>query len=217
MMVRVILTHPQRPTMPARDSMDASRDPSDGLHNLLAGLTAQSPVQSASSSSNVAASLPSTSGPSLEHLFNTPNRSIFSSGPPTASLSANVAQASLSGAVSTNSSRPLSALTSTSASTARHRVASAVLSEPSSSSRSPAAAVYQAEKDVDDPTTPMELNPAYQNSFMATPTALTRLFAATNSANSSRQASYNHGTEYNRGNHDDPKRLGAMLIHHSFE
>ncbi|KAI9887719.1 MAG: hypothetical protein M1823_000468 [Watsoniomyces obsoletus] len=201
--------------MPARDVSDGSRDQSDGLHNLLAGLTTQSPGPPASSSSNATSNLSPSSGPSLEHLFNTPNRSIFSSGPPTASLSANVAQASLSGAVSTHSSRPLSALTATSASTARHRVASAVLSDPTSSSRSPAGAVYQAEKEVDDPTTPMELSPVYQNSYMATPMALTRLFAPTNSAHSSRQPSYTHGTEHNRGSTENTS-LPQHLYHRGF-
>lgn len=43
--------------------------------------------------------------------FNTPGRSIFSSGPPTSSLSANTAQASMTSRSSNLSPHPLSALT----------------------------------------------------------------------------------------------------------
>ena len=50
---------------------------------------------------------PSTNQPSL---FNTPNRSIFSSGPPTSSISSNQAQASMSSPSPVHTPHPLSAL-----------------------------------------------------------------------------------------------------------
>src|SRR5271156_5545336 len=49
--------------------------------------------------------------------FAPPPRSIFSSGPPTASVSANTAQASLSSASPSSSSRPLAALSASNGST----------------------------------------------------------------------------------------------------
>ncbi|KAL9038853.1 MAG: hypothetical protein Q9180_002878, partial [Flavoplaca navasiana] len=60
--------------------------------------------------------------PHQSSLFNTPNRSIFSSGPPTSSVSVNTAQASMSAPSPVNSSRPLSALTGPPANSSRRTV-----------------------------------------------------------------------------------------------
>ena len=143
-----------------------------------------------------------TTGPSMHHpaLFSTPNRSIFSSGPPTSSVSANTAHASMSAPPQGNSSIPLSALTSPSFSMSRKHVPlSAEESNPPSKPR-----LSQAEKDIDDPSTPVERTSVSFTRGTTTPTALTRLFTAPEVASPtvSRHASYvrtSSGTTYTRG------------------
>ena len=85
---------------------------------------------------------PSVNQPSL---FGTPNRSIFSSGPPTSSISSNQAQASMSSPSPVHSTtHPLSALTGSSPRKAVH-----YQSDSQRKTRIP-----RAEKDVDDPSIP---------------------------------------------------------------
>ena len=85
---------------------------------------------------------PSVNQPSL---FGTPNRSIFSSGPPTSPISSNQAQASMSSPSPVHSTtRPLSALTGSSPRKAMH-----YQSDSQRKTRIP-----RAEKDVDDPSIP---------------------------------------------------------------
>lgn len=103
-------------------------------------------------------------------LFNSPNRSIFSSGPPTASMSVNAAHASLSSAGPSNATRPLSALTAPGTTSTRNRSNDS----PVSSSRRPNMAV--PEKDIDDPSSAPVPSPELPNTN--TPIALTRLFAS---------------------------------------
>ena len=62
---------------------------------------------------------PSVNQPSF---FGTPNRSIFSSGPPTSSISSHQAQASMSSPLPVHSPHPLSALTGSSPSSTRKAV-----------------------------------------------------------------------------------------------
>ncbi|KAL8727648.1 MAG: hypothetical protein Q9181_005631 [Wetmoreana brouardii] len=108
-------------------------------------------------------------------LFNTPNRSIFSSGPPTSSVSANTAHASMSAPSPVNSSRPLSALTASSANTSRRSV-HYQSDGPSSSIRK--ARTPRAEKDNDDPSVCGARSRSAERRGTSTPTALTRLFTA---------------------------------------
>lgn len=147
-----------------------------------------------------------TTTASVQHptLFNTPNRSIFSSGPPTSSLSANTAQASMSAPSPASSTHPLSSLT-VPASTSNRRTQQTVHYEndnPTSSSRN--ARHARVEKDVDDPSSPVDRTRSTDMRNSSTPTALTRLFAApeTSTPADSRHASYirtQSGTPYTRG------------------
>ena len=208
--------------MVARERVDPGQA-SDGLHNLLTGLTLQSPAPSPSSlhahaTANLTSSLSAPSAPSLEQtLFNTPSRSIFSSGPPTSSLSASVAQASISAAAHVQSCRPLAALTgTTSSATSRYRGLSAGVQDPLASSRVPGFSIFQAEKDIDDTTSPMDFT--FDAGSSINPAALTRFFATT-SATSSREAPNNNNTnnnkgfEYVRGAFDrNPRRRGQVLL-----
>ena len=120
-------------------------------------------------------------------LFSNPNRSIFSSGPPTSSISANTAQASMSSPQSPSSlQHPLSALTSPSLHTRRiHRHSSI----PTPSRRARFSGV---EKDADDPSGSMEESLA-RRAELTTSSAVSSLFAAPDST-VSRQASYVHQT-----------------------
>ena len=115
-------------------------------------------------------------------LFSNPNRSIFSSGPPTSSLSVNTAQASMSSPQTPNSQHPLSALTSPSLGARRLQQSSSI---PALVRRTRFARV---EKDVDDPSSSME-DSVSRRPDVTTSTAVSSLFAAPDSV--SRQGSYN--------------------------
>jgi hypothetical protein len=111
--------------------------------------------------------------------FDPPHRSIFTSGPPTASLSSNTAQASMSAA--SGSSRPLAALTSASGS---RRNTPRVIELPSqfSSLLSPTRqSLTIPEKDVDDPSDLIIAN-APDMTEVDTSTTLSKLFAVSGSA-----------------------------------
>lgn len=131
-------------------------------------------------------------------LFNTPNRSIFASGPPTSSLSANTAQASMSAPSPANSTRPFSALAAPSSTSTRRSVH--YQSDSTASSRR--NRTPRAEKDVDDPSVTVERTRSFERRVNGTPTALTRLFAEASIPTVSRHASYMRtpgGTPYTRG------------------
>lgn len=135
-------------------------------------------------------------------LFNTPTRSILSSGPPTSSISANTAQASMSAPLPHSFSHPLSSLSVPVSSTLRRPPPQQgeVSSSPSSSRR---VRIARAEKDVDDPSGSME-DPRSLERPGSTPTALSRLFAAPEAPSPSlcRHASYTRapgGINYTRG------------------
>ena len=110
----------------------------------------------------------STQAPS--QLFTQPNRSIFSSGPPTASVSVNTAQASMSSPSPVRSARPLSVLGSSTPSKASRSV-----HYQSDGQMTPRKSrIPRAEKDIDDPSMS---NDTSERRGTSTPTALNHLFA----------------------------------------
>jgi hypothetical protein len=111
-------------------------------------------------------------------LFNSPGRSLISSGPPTASISVNTAHASMSSAPPSSSSRPLAALTSPSSSSRRATHSSNHSPAPSKRRRRMA----NAEKDIDDPSTSGGQNGMGESASLQTPVALSRLFATSDSS-----------------------------------
>ncbi|KAL8628473.1 hypothetical protein Q9189_005832 [Teloschistes chrysophthalmus] len=111
-------------------------------------------------------------------LFNTPSRSIFSSGPPTSSVSANTAQASMSAPSPVNSSRPLSGLTVPATNISRRTVH--YQSDGPSLVRK--GRTPRAEKDIDDPSVCGARSSSVERRGTSTPTALTKLFTAPEAA-----------------------------------
>lgn len=147
----------------------------------------------------------STQQPSI---FNTPNRSIFATGPPTSSLSVNTAQASMSAPSPANTGRPFSALAAPSSSAPRraahHQTDGTISVRRSRSSR--------AEKDVDNPSSDAERTTSAERRTISTPVALTRLFssAETSKPTVSGHASFTRGTStaaYTRGINSLPYRV----------
>lgn len=151
--------------------------------------------------------------------FEPPLRSIFVSGPPTASVSANTALASLSAAISSGNSGSLAALTNAGGSRRLNPKAgdgTLSASPAASTSRHP---LLNPEKDVDDPTT----NPAV-HSFDAeaanTSAALARLFVSgdgTSPAPLSRGASQLHTLTGVGRNIGDTSTLTGHLFHRGFQ
>ena len=133
--------------------------------------------------------------------FSTPNRSIFSSGPPTSSVSASTAQASMSGPPNTNPTLPLAALKTPTSSASRRtvRYQGDRPTLPSRRSRIP-----RAEKEVDDPNATLEESRWVERGVNSTtPMAVSRLFTAPETAAPviSRNASYiraPNGVSYRR-------------------
>ncbi len=155
---------------PADGSIFSPRPPPRYHPNSAPELDLTSPVH-VSNSTHVT---PPTPPINQSSLFNTPNRSIFSSGPPTSSVSANTAQASMSSPSPVYPTHPLSALTVPASGPSRRSVHYQTESLPTSiKSRIP-----RAEKDVDDPSVQVEGNTSAERRGTSTPTALTRLFAA---------------------------------------
>lgn len=197
------LSHTQLPPWSFPSTLSSRNSPSPGTAEASTSASIFSPPtisrhsSTPQSESDPAASVPAIHQPSL---FNTPNRSIFSSGPPTSSLSANTAQASMSAPSPVNSARPLSALTVPSSSSARRSVH--YHNDNASSSRR--NRIPRAEKDVDDLSISMERTRSVERRGTSTPTALTRLFTTTEASTPtvSRHASYirtQSGTAYTRG------------------
>ncbi|KAJ9607237.1 hypothetical protein H2200_008309 [Cladophialophora chaetospira] len=151
--------------------------------------------------------------------FDPPLRSIFVSGPPTASVSANTAQASLSAAVSSSNSGSLAALTNAGGSRrANIRAADTTpsASPAASSSRHP---LLNPEKDVDDPT----INTITHNSDTEaanTSATLTRLFVpgdAISPGPLSRGPSHIRTLSGLARSIGDTTSLTGHLFHHGFE
>lgn len=111
--------------------------------------------------------------------FDPPHRSIFTSGPPTASLSSSTAQASMSAA--SGSSRPLAALTSASGSRRNTPRAIELPSQFSSLLSPTRQSLTVPEKDVDDPSDLIIAN-APDMAEVGTSATLSKLFAVSGSA-----------------------------------
>ncbi|KAK5030258.1 hypothetical protein LTR13_008277 [Exophiala sideris] len=107
--------------------------------------------------------------------FEAPLRSIFVSGPPTASISANTALASLSAGVSSSTSGPFAALTNAGSSRRSHVRIRDLTPSPSPAAASNRQPLIEPEKDVDDPTTTATSN-AFDVAAGNTSAALSRLF-----------------------------------------
>ena len=137
--------------------------------------------------------------------FSTPNRSIFSSGPPTSSVSANTAQASISGPSNINATLPLAALKTPSPNLSKRTVRYQSERPMPSARRS---RIPRAEKEVDDPNSPLEESRWVDRGVNSTtPMAVSRLFTAPETAAPviSRNASYMRapdGVTYRRGMHN---------------
>ena len=199
-------SHPHLPTWsfpPMSSSSSSSRNPhSPGNTEPPFSAATVTPRSVSRHPSAASSDLDSTSRVPLVQqpsLFNTPNRSIFSSGPPTSSLSANTAQASMSAPSPVNSARPLSALTVPSSSSGRRSVH--YQNDDIVSARR--NRMPRAEKDIDDPSITVERTRSAERRGNSTPTALTRLFTAPEASTPtiSRHASYIRtpsGTAYTR-------------------
>ena len=208
------LSHPQLPswTFPPSTTRDGP-SPETLNHstnnNVLTAQGASNRLQNPAPELDLATS--SSTRASASH-FLTPNRSIFSPGLPTASVSANTAQASMSAPSHSGSSRPLAALTMP-ASSGRPRNVEYLAESPSPARRSRAP---RAQKAVDDPTTP--IGSSHISDRRSTPATVTRLFSApeTLSHEVSRHGSYIRtasGTAYTRASAADP----APLPHHLYQ
>lgn len=198
------LSHAQLPTWTFPSVPSARNSPSPALADTSTTGTIFSQRSISRQSSGTTHDLdPNPPIPSIQQpsLFTNPNRSIFASGPPTSSLSANTAQASMSAPSPVNSVRPLSALTVPSSSSTRRSVH---YPSESKSSAKRNNRIPRAEKDVDDPSVTGERSRSAERRGNSTPTALTRLFATPEASTPtvSRHASYIRtpgGTAYTRG------------------
>ena len=201
------LSHAQLPTWTFPSVSSARNSPSPALADTSTTGNIFSQRSISRQSSGTTPDLdPNTSVPSIQQpsLFTTPSRSIFASGPPTSSLSANTAQASMSAPSPVNSARPLSALTVPSSSSTRRSVH--YQSDSTASARK--NQIPRAEKDVDDLSVTVERTRSAERRGNSTPTALTRLFATPEASTPtvSRHASYTRtpsGTAYTRGESPD--------------
>lgn len=216
------LSHAQLPTWTFPAVSSARNSPSPAVAETSATGTNFSQHTLSRQSSGTVPSLDSnTLIPSIQQpsLFTTPNRSIFASGPPTSSLSANTAQASMSAPSPVNPVRPLSALTVPSSSSTRRSVQ--YQSDSTASARK--NHIPRAEKDVDDPSVTVERTRSAERRGNSTPTALTRLFATPEASTPtvSRHASYIRtpsGTAYTRGKRSAPvlwPMVSTLLIRRS--
>lgn len=194
-------SHAQLPTWAFPMTSSARNSPSPAVADTLAAGTifTQRSTRRSTPTTVVVESDPNTSThqPSI---FNTPNRSIFATGPPTSSLSVNTAQASMSAPSPANNGRPFSALAAPSSSASRraahHQTDGTVPVRRSRASR--------AEKDIDNPSSEAERTTSVERRTNSTPVALTRLFssAETSKPTVSGHASFTRGTgaaTYTRG------------------
>ncbi|KIW24431.1 uncharacterized protein PV07_10145 [Cladophialophora immunda] len=151
--------------------------------------------------------------------FEPPLRSIFVSGPPTASVSANTALASLSAAVSSNNSGSLAALTNAGGSRRTNIKAgdtTPFASPAASSSRHP---LLNPEKDVDDPTTSAVTN-NFDPDSVNTSTTLARLFITSDGTSpdpTSRVHSHLRTVSSTSRSLGGTASLQGHLFHHGFE
>ena len=141
-------------------------------------------------------------------LFTQPNRSIFSSGPPTASVSANTAHASMSSPSPIRSSRPLSVLGGPSP----NKTSRSVHYQNDGQATPRKSRIPRAEKDIDDLSLPTDAGERRGN---ATPTTLNHLFARPeDNPIVSRHSSYirtSSGTAYTRATATETAPLPSHL------
>ena len=198
------LLQAQLPTWAFSVVSSSRNSPSPGVVETSTASTTTIPPRTTPStaSSLVSQPDPPTPVPPVQQpsLFNTPNRSIFSSGPPTSSLSASTAQASMSTPPPINSTSPFSTLAVPSSASSRRPAH--YQSERTASLRRDR--ILNAEKDVDDLSVTANRTRSAERRSTSTPTALTRLFTAPEASTPtvSRHASYIRtpsGTSYTRG------------------
>ncbi|KAI9890491.1 MAG: hypothetical protein M1814_003975 [Vezdaea aestivalis] len=163
----------------------------DGLHTLVTGLTIQSPssLQSqASLTPQPGLDSPSfTLSTSSTSMINTPNRSTFTPVPTPASITPENARASISSLPQIQLNRPLSANLTPATSSKRTSIVQTTASARQGTRR--LRRFPKAEKEVDDLTLTADRGMCDDRRGSATPTAVTRLFAATDPASSSRARS----------------------------
>jgi hypothetical protein len=201
--------------MASQTTNDGPSSLSQGLHNLVTGLTIQSPSPRPSLSSlgspttEQQTTIPSSQPPA----FSTPTRSIFSSGLPTLSVSPSIAQASLSSSTPSTNARPPLGLTRPPTESSR---SSAMLKAEATGcpnricSDTPCSCKIQrtgskrvrrlpkAEKEVDDPSLTLDRRQTREGS--STPTALNRGFAGAGSTSPTRPPHHRtSGNRYARG------------------
>ena len=173
--------------------------------------------QRRTASSNQAHGLP-YGEQSVPTSFDPPLRSIFVSGPPTASVSANTALASLSAAINSSNSGSLAALTNAGGSRRANIKAGDThlsASPATSSSRHP---LLSPEKDVDDPTTGVVAN-NFDSEIGNTSRALARLFVSGDGlspAPLSRGQSHLRTLSSIGRSIGDTSTLTGFLFHHGF-
>ena len=187
---------------PASASHSPSRTGS-GTPTIYSQVTAAAPRYPLSTSSDIDTHAPASSAQPTS-LFTTPTRSIFSSGPPTSSVSANTAQASMSAPTPVNSVGPLSALTVPSSTSSRR--SNYYRNENPNPINPRKNRTARAEKDVDDLSAGLERTRSAERRGISTPAALSRLFSAPEASTPtvSKYASYARPAAvnvYNRGRH----------------
>jgi len=153
--------------------------------------------------------------------FEPPLRSIFVSGPPTASVSANTALASLSPAAPSSGSGPLAALTHAGSSRRAHfRYADVTPPQSPVRGSSSRISLLNPEKEVDDPTKNV-IPGSSEDASANTSAAFARLFASSNGP--SPDPPFSRGLSHLRSSTGigrplrDPSTLTGHLLRHGLE
>ena len=149
--------------------------------------------------------------------FDIPLRSIFVSGPPTSSVSANTALASLSSNMASSSSNPVAALTSAGGSRRVNIRAGDIAPTVSPGVLPGRYPLLNLEKDVDDPTA-TSMGVTFEGNFQSTPAALNQLFMpsdSTSPAMSRMQSHIRSTSRVSRSGNDTS--ITGHLLHHGFE
>lgn len=151
--------------------------------------------------------------------FEPPLRSIFVSGPPTASVSANTAQASLSTVMASSSSNPVAALTSAGGNRRMNIRMGEITPSLSSSAMVSRYPLLHLEKDIDDPTA-STTGASFDGTTTNTSAAVTRLFVASDGTSPgpiSRGPSHLRVASGVSRSSGDTSTLNGHLLHHGFE
>lgn len=150
--------------------------------------------------------------------FEPPLRSIFVSGPPTASVSANTALASLSAAISSNTSGPLAALTNAGGSRRLNTRGGDLTPSPSPASMNSRHPLLNLEKDVDEPNANATASSCDATSS-DTSAALARLFVTSDGPTPavSRVPSHMRSRSGTGRSLGDTSTLTGHLLHNGFQ